>query len=160
MALTNAECVARYRARHLAQCRERDRLAARAKRKRLPEYNTWQNMLTRCYNPKNPQWKDYGGRGIKVCPRWRNSFAAFRADMGAKPSHWHTIERKENAGNYTPKNCVWATRKIQAENTRRNLIVRGKPLSVVVGNTGTAYDRVRMRLRRGWTEDRALGGVL
>ena len=68
--------------------------------------------------------------------------------------------RKENAGNYTPKNCVWETRKIQAENTRRNLIVRGKPLSVVVGNTGTAYDRVRMRLRRGWTEDRALGGVL
>lgn len=158
--MSNAECVARYRARHLAECRERDQIAAQRKRDRLPEYSTWQNMLARCYNPNNPQWKDYGGRGITVCTRWHKSFATFLADMGTKPSRKHTIERVKNDRNYTPRNCVWATYKTQAENTRRNLIVRGKPLSVVLGETGTTYGRVRMRIRRGWSHERALEGVL
>jgi hypothetical protein len=157
MALTNAECAARYRARHLTEIRERQRLAARDKRDRLPEYNSWRNMLARCADPENA---DYGGRGITVCARWRKSFSAFRADMGPRPSARHTIEREDNDGNYTPKNCMWATRKVQAENTRRNLIVFGRPLSVILGEVDTTlYNRVRMRLRRGWSEDRAVGGI-
>jgi len=161
--MTNAESVARYRTRHLAECRERDRLAVRRKRDRLPEYTSWQNMLARCYNREHPRWVDYGGRGITVCSSWRRSFTAFRADMGAKPSRKHTLERLENDGNYTPQNCEWATRKTQAENTRRNLIVRGKPLSVVLGHCGSSdntYNKVRWRLHHGWSEKQALEGVL
>lgn len=155
--MSNTECAARYRARHLPEVRERQRLAAQAKRERLPEYAPWQNMIARCSDPENA---DYGGRDITVCARWRNSFAAFLADMGPRPSARHTIEREDNDGNYTPNNCVWATRKVQAENTRRNLTVLGRPLSVILGEVDTTlYNRVRMRLYRGWSEDRALGGI-
>ncbi len=85
-------------------------------------YKAWSGMIERCTNPNSKSWHGYGGRGIKVCHRWRNSFSAFLVDMGDKPEGM-TLERKDNDGNYEPDNCKWATRKDQARNTRRNKLV-------------------------------------
>lgn len=81
------------------------------------EYRTWVSIRQRCYQPSHVSFPNYGGRGIKVCARWRNSFEAFLADMGPRPDgHW--IERKDNDGNYEPSNCIWATPLEQARNKR------------------------------------------
>lgn len=83
-----------------------------------PLYSTWRSMLDRCKNPNTPSYKHYGGRGIKVCERWQNSFLAFVADMGLKPTWKHSIDRKDVDGHYEPDNCRWATTLEQANNKR------------------------------------------
>lgn len=83
-----------------------------------PIYSAWTDMKTRCYNPKNSEYNNYGGRGIKVCERWRNSFMAFYEDMGPRPTPQHSIDRKDVNGNYEPGNCRWATRSQQNINRR------------------------------------------
>lgn len=82
------------------------------------EHNTWKAMIQRCTNPKSNSYLRYGGRGITVCDRWRQSFDDFLSDMGKKPTPDLTIERKNNDGNYEPSNCVWADRTTQILNSR------------------------------------------
>jgi hypothetical protein len=86
---------------------------------RTPEYQTWANIIKRCTNPKTPNYRYYGGRGIAICSRWRDSFQAFLADMGRRPSPRHSIDRyPNNDGHYEPGNCRWATAKEQRQNQR------------------------------------------
>ena len=96
---------------------------------RLPsvraEYQCWWNMLDRCLNPQNPTFERYGGRGISVCMRWRD-FRNFLADMGARPTRAHSIDRIDNDGDYAPRNCRWATHDIQIRNSSTALLTLEK----------------------------------
>lgn len=87
---------------------------------RSPEYRTWTNMKSRCFNPRLKRYKDYGGRGITVCPEWADSFEQFYKDMGDRPSPRHSIDRIDVNGNYEPDNCRWATLSQQNRNKRNS----------------------------------------
>jgi len=88
-----------------------------------PLYQTWMNMKSRCYNPNNPAFASYGGRGIRVCDRWLQSFWAFVEDVGERPVD-HTLDRYPNRdGNYGPDNFRWASHKQQQRNMRTTVFV-------------------------------------
>lgn len=131
--------------------------------KRYPyEYSSWGSMRRRCTNPKDKAYKDYGGRGIKVCNRWMFSFKNFIQDMGRKPKGY-SIERINNNGNYEPSNCKWATQEEQNNNKRggfrcRYLTFGGKTLNLVGWSrvTGLPYTTITKRLALGWSLEKAL----
>jgi hypothetical protein len=92
------------------------------------EYNSWKGMIERCENENGTAYRNYGGRGIKVCERWRNSYETFLADMGRKPTRQHSIDRyPNNDGDYEPRNCRWATPSEQLFNTRKGLKRNRRP---------------------------------
>lgn len=81
-------------------------------------YGLWGTIVQRCTNPNNSVWENYGGRGITICDRWRNSFEAFLEDMGERPSPTHEVDRIDNDLGYYKENCKWSTPKEQANNRR------------------------------------------
>ncbi len=87
--------------------------------RKVPEYGVWDAMIQRCTNPNNKKYHRYGGRGITVCDRWRNSFQAFYTDMGQRPFPKAQIDRVNNNGNYEPNNCKWVTSAYNNQHTSR-----------------------------------------
>ena len=122
-----------------------------------PEYDIWCGIIKRCTSPR---YKNYHGRGIQICPRWRDSFEAFYADMGPRPSCDHSIERIENDGDYTPNNCRWATRTEQAHNKRNNRWITYNGETLCWTDWGrrlnTSAGTIQGRLRAGWSIERTL----
>lgn len=120
-------------------------------------------MKSRCYCASDQNYQNYGARGIRVCDRWRESFEAFLADMGQRPSPRHSIERRENNGHYEPGNCYWATRSEQSRNKRttRFVTIDGvtKPLAEWAETHGLKYHTLKRRVRVGETGARLLRPV-
>lgn len=125
-----------------------------------PEYTSWLSMKARCYKITADSYPNYGGRGIKVCDRWLNSFEAFLEDMGSKPTPQHQIERIDNDRDYEPNNCKWATPKEQGRNKRNNhhLTFGGEtmPMSAWAERVGLPYNTLKLRLRNGYSIEKAL----
>ena len=118
------------------------------------EYYVWQGMKHRCFNQNDKEYKNYGGRGITVCDRWRNSFENFLHDMGNVPRGM-SIERINNEKNYSPENCKWATRKEQANNKRNNVKLKFGGASYGINDVAelTNINRkcIENRVYQGWT---------
>ncbi len=114
-------------------------------------YRTWKDMRSRCYNPNNDEYHNYGGRGITIDPAW-DDFGAFYRDMGARPEGM-TIDRIDVNGNYTADNCRWATAETQANNKRNNNILtidgETKTLSQWCRIYGVDRSKARYRLKHG-----------
>lgn len=133
---------------------------------RGPLYVTWSDIRRRCYTPSAINFQHYGGRGIKMCDRWKDGesgmtgYECFVADMGPKPSRRHTVERKDTNGDYGPSNCEWATRDAQARNKRNNrwVVFGGQRMIITdaIKASGIPPWTVHERLAAGWSEDRAL----
>lgn len=120
-------------------------------------------MKRRCYNPRSVGYKDYGGRGVVVCDRWKSppdGYSNFIADMGYRPSENHSIDRIDNSGNYEPANCRWVLRAEQANNKRSSRMIEafGESLTAAqwsrrFGVHGTA---IVSRLKCGWSNEDAV----
>lgn len=132
--------------------------------KRKPEYEVWRSIKKRCLLKTHPAFKNYGGRGITICDRWKDSFENFITDMGRRPSSNHQIERIDNNGNYEPPNCKWATVVEQINNRRNTVIIEhngiSKPLSYWAKEVNINVERLRVRLKEGWPFDRAISEPL
>lgn len=113
------------------------------------KYSIWSGMIARCHNESHNKFHYYGGRGIKVCQRWRDSIDLFFADMGEMPSPKHTVDRIDNNGDYCPENCRWATRTDQARNRRSNrlITVNGVTKSLAEWSEETGIGRTTISLR-------------
>lgn len=124
----------------------------------LPERKIWLEMKRRCHSAKSCDYRLYGARGILVCDRWM-SFGNFIADMGARPTPKHMLERIDNDGSYSPENCRWATAIEQARNRRSNHLVRVGRKMVTLAEaqeiTGIQDSTIRQRINLGWDEERA-----
>lgn len=143
--------------RHGYRSRSRGSSAPEAK-----EYSTWRCMRRRCRLSTRPEYRLYGGRGIRVCDRWLGplGFDHFIADMGPAPSAEHTIDRIDPNGHYEPSNCRWASREVQANNKRglRYIEVRGERLTLAQWARRLGVDRTAIyyRLQRGMSPELAV----
>lgn len=139
--------------------------------RRTPEYACWWAMRDRCNNQSHPHYQDYGGRGIRVCERWAESLAAFREDMGPRPSPRHSVDRIDNTKGYdcgkcpdcdsrgAKPNCRWATATEQMRNRRDNQMLTHEGMTLWVGDWARllGINRVTLkgRLRAGWSVEKA-----
>lgn len=122
-------------------------------------YNIWAGLIQRCTNPKSAGYPRYGGRGINVCDRWRKSFAAFLEDMGERPDGL-SIERINNAGNYEPSNCKWATQSEQIRNRKVTVFLEYEGIKRSLAEWAELYGIKRKvlanRINKGWSVKDAL----
>ena len=119
-----------------------------------PEHSAWRSMNQRCTNPKNKRYDNYGGRGITVCPAWRKSFLAFFKDMGTRPTGCHSIDRINNDGGYSKKNCRWALPQTQMRNRSNSLLIKANGCELTVAEwsrrMGIKRSTLVNRIRLGW----------
>ena len=101
---------------YMAEMASQRQKAKSRHRDEKPEYHIWCDIKYRCYNSKTERYKNYGGRGIKMCDEWKESFETFFEDMGPRPSSKYCIERVDNNGNYEPSNCMWELKYKQNRN--------------------------------------------
>lgn len=118
------------------------------------EYSTWESIIIRCTSINFKQHKNYLGRGITVCDRWRNSFESFLADMGSRPSPKHQIDRIDNNGNYEPGNCRWVERIVNMRNMNKSMWwdIHGKRYESVrhaAESVGLSPQTIRYRIKHG-----------
>lgn len=111
-----------------------------------PEYTAWCRMRQRVMDRNSRDYKDYGGRGIKICSRWLESFQYFYDDMGDKPTFSHSLDRIDNDGNYEPSNCKWSTKTEQALNRR--------PRGNKSGYLGVYWDKTMLKYQAMMTHNK------
>lgn len=119
-----------------------------------PIYRVWVRMKERCLSPNNKKYKDYGGRGIKICQRWM-SFKNFYEDMFQSYRRGLSLDRMDNDGDYNRVNCRWSTPQEQNKNKRSNIMHNGKTITEISKELGGTYRLVSTRLKRGWTMEKA-----
>lgn len=130
-------------------------------RTRTKLYRAWAHIKDRCQNPKGKDWNDYGGRGIKVCDEWLNSFEAFR-DWALTNGYRDdlTIDRIDVNGDYEPTNCRWADAKTQGNNKRNNRVItidsESHTLAEWANIKGVKVQSIRSRISRGWDPEKAI----
>lgn len=142
-------------------CYRRDKMFKHGKRN-TKLFNRWCLMRRRCNSSNDRFYEDYGGRGIKVCDEWNNSFQQFYDwAMANGYDDSLTIDRIDNDGNYEPSNCRWVTMKVQSNNTRktRHITYQGKTMTITewAELTGIARYNICERLKRGWPIGEVLG---
>lgn len=125
------------------------------------EYGTWCSIKRRCYNPNQQNYERYGGRGIRMCDRWLNSFENFYEDMGPKPTHNHTIERKDSSKDYSPDNCIWLPSRYQSKNRRTVIKIAHQGKEMILKDwsreLGIPYLTLYTRIQKlGWSHEKAL----
>lgn len=129
-----------------------------------PEYDCWRSIKFRCFNSRHKSYANYGGRGITICDRWRESFDNFLADMGHRPSDKHSIDRIDNDGNYEPTNCRWAVVVEQLSNRRNNVLVTRDGVTMTAtefaAQNGISRQALYTRLGRGQTMEHAISALL
>lgn len=128
---------------------------------RTREYNSWIAMRKRCLSPADKAYPHYGGRGIKICDRWIESFENFLADMGESPSPLHSLDRyPDNDGNYESGNVRWATPVQQSNNRRSNRIITVNGISKTITqwerHLGMPRSAINSRIYKGFTPEEAI----
>ncbi len=127
---------------------------------RTPGYNNWTSMISRCYNTSDKDYPDYGGRGITVCDRWRNSVENFLLDMPPHPGNGYSLDRFNVDGDYSPGNCRWATAEMQANNQRRTILHRFQGCELTLAqihriDNSIPYSTLVYRVSQGYTVEEA-----
>lgn len=133
-------------------CMKAKTLSARKKTHGMskhPAFAVWRSMKQRCTEPTHPAWKNYGGRGITVCARWRHSFESFWEDMGPTWKEGLDLDRRDNDAGYSPENCRWVTRRENSNNRRKSVIVNGRPITYWAEITGVPHSTLLYRLSNG-----------
>lgn len=124
------------------------------------EYETWARMISRCEKKNDKAYARYGGRGIFVCNRWRNSFGLFYKDVGPRPSNKHSLDRINNSLGYFPENCRWATKDQQANNMSTNHLITCFGKTDTISNfsktSPVKYGTIVYRISRGWSPELAI----
>ena len=122
-------------------------------------YAIWDSMIQRCYNSTRRDYNSYGGKGIEVCDRWRNSFEMFFEDMGHRPDGM-SLDRIDTTKGYSLENCRWSTTTQQARNRTDNKLITfaGKTLCLIAWANELGINKITLhgRLAKGWSEERAL----